>query len=211
MNSAPNQKRKRIAVFASGNGSNFQAISDYCMENDINGDIVFVLANNPSAYVLERAKKANIKSVCVDSKRNISRQEFDREILRITKSENVDLICLAGYMLLLDCEFFNEFQNKIINVHPSLLPSFKGMHGIKDAFDYGVRVTGVTVHFVDYELDNGPIIMQESVKISEGETVEELETEIHKVEHKIYPLAVEYFCRDELRIVGRKVSILERR
>lgn len=210
MRNPSNQKRKRVAVFASGNGSNFQAIYDHSRQNDINGDIIFVLTNNPSAYVLERAKKAGVKSICIDSKKNIPRIEFNKEVLKVTKNENIDLVCLAGYMMLLDFDFLDEFQNKIINVHPSLLPSFKGMNGIKDAFDYGVKVTGVTVHFVDYELDHGPIILQESIEIPEGEKIEELEAKIHKVEHKIYPLAVQYFCNDQLKIVGRKVRILER-
>ncbi|MCL4376922.1 MAG: phosphoribosylglycinamide formyltransferase [Actinobacteria bacterium] len=210
MNSISNNKRKRIAVFASGNGSNLQAIVDYSLKNDINGDVVFVLSNNPSAYALERAKNADIKSICIDSKKFVSRQEYDREILKVLKNENIDLICLAGYMLLFTLDFINEYLNKLINIHPSLLPSFKGKQAIKDAFDYGVRITGATVHFVEFEIDNGPIILQEAVQVSEKDTLDELENKIHKVEHRIYPLAVKYFCRDELKINGRKVSILER-
>jgi phosphoribosylglycinamide formyltransferase-1 len=122
----------------------------------------------------------------------------------------IDLICLAGYMLLLNNEFIKEYENRIINIHPSLLPSFKGMHGIKDAFEYGVKVTGVTVHFVDSELDHGPIIIQKAVEIGENDTVETLEEKIHKTEHFIYPLAIEYFCKDLFEINGRKVSISER-
>lgn len=210
MGSILNRKRKRIAVLASGNGSNMQAISDYSLKNDINGDVVFVVTNNPDAYALVRAKNANIKTFCIDFKKNIPRQEFDREISEAIKNEKIDLICLAGYMLLLNPVFISEYQNKIINIHPSLLPSFKGVHGIKDAFDYGVKVTGVTVHFVDCELDHGPIILQEAVQINEGETAQQLEAKIHEVEHKIYPLAVKYFCREELKIIGRKVCITER-
>jgi len=210
LKSTNKSERKRIAVFVSGNGSNLQAILDYSLKNNINGDVVYVLSNNPDAYALIRAKNANVKTFCPDLKKYASRQSYDMEILKAVKSERIDLICLAGYMLLLSPDFINEYQNKIINIHPSLLPSFKGMHGIKDAFDYGVKVTGVTVHFVDNELDHGPIILQEAVRVDENENLEQLEKKIHEAEHKIYPLAVKYFCKDELKIIGRKVIIKER-
>lgn len=203
-------KRKRIAVFVSGNGSNLQAILDYSLKNNINGDVVYVLSNDPDAYALVRAKNADIKTFCPDFKKYSSRQSYDMVILKAVNLEKIDLICLAGYMLLLSPDFINEYQNKIINIHPSLLPSFKGMYGIKDAFDYGVKVTGVTVHFVDNELDHGPIILQEAVRIDENENLDQLEGKIHEAEHKIYPLAVKYYCRDELKIIGRRVIIKER-
>jgi phosphoribosylglycinamide formyltransferase-1 len=205
-----NNKRKRIAIFASGNGSNLQAIIDYSKNNDINGDVVFVLSNNADAFALKRARNFNIDTECIPYNMNSSRIEFDSKISQAIKNKNIDLICLAGYMLLLSPDFINEYKNKIINIHPSLLPSFKGLHGIRDAFDYGVKVTGVTIHFVDRELDNGPIILQEPVLIREGESVEELEGNIHEVEHKLYPRAVGYFCRDELKIIDRKVLIMKR-
>ncbi len=203
------KKRKRIAVFASGNGSNLQAILNYSKKNDINGDVVMVFSNNPEAFALKRAQKAKVNSYCVNQKKFILREDFDKEILKIVKKENIDLICLAGYMLLLSSNFINEYKNRIINIHPSLLPSFKGMHGIKDAYDYGVKITGVTVHFVDDKLDNGPIIMQKPVRIFDNESVEDFEKRIHKVEHIIYPKSVECFCKDKLIIKGRKVLILE--
>lgn len=210
MGSILNNDRKRIAIFASGNGSNLQAIIDYSKNIDINGDIVFVFSNNPDAFALERARNARINAECIPFDRNNSRIEFDNKILQAVKNKKIDLICLAGYMLLLSSDFISEYQNKIINIHPSLLPSFKGMHGIRDAFDYGVKATGVTVHFVDRELDNGPIILQEAVAVNEGETALDLEKKIHEAEHRLYPPAVRYFCRDELRIIGRKVLIMER-
>ena len=210
MSSILNNSRKRIAVFASGNGSNLQAIIDYPKNIDINGDLVFVFSNNPDAFALERARKAGINAECIPFDKNGPRIEFDNKILKAVKNKNIDLICLAGYMLLLSPDFIKEYKNKIINIHPSLLPSFKGMHGIRDAFDYGVKTTGVTVHFVDRELDNGPIILQEAVVVNEGETVIDLEKKIHKLEHRLYPQAVRHFCRDELRIIGRKVLIVER-
>ena len=203
-------KRKRIAVFASGNGSNLQAIIDYSRNNDINGDVVFVLSNNSNAFALKRAEKAGINAECIPFNKNIYRPEFDGRISYAIKNKEIDLICLAGYMLLLGEDFINEYINKIINIHPSLLPSFKGLHGIRDSFSYGVKVTGVTVHFVDNELDKGPIILQEAVSVTEAETVDDLEKKIHEAEHRLYPRAVRYFCRDELKIIGRKVLITER-
>jgi len=203
--------RKRIAVFASGNGSNLQALIEYSMIKDINGDILIVFSNNPEAQALRRAEKHSIKTYCFSHRDFSSRSDFDRKILELMLENKIDLICLAGYMLLLSPEFINNYENRIINIHPSLLPSFKGMHGIRDAFEYGVKVTGATVHFVDSELDNGPVIIQRAVEIEENETIKTLEEKIHKTEHLIYPLAVEYFCKDLLEINGRKVSISERK
>ena len=210
MNDSMAGSRKRIAVFASGNGSNLQAIIDYSKNTDINGDIVIVLSNNPDAFALKRAASAGIETVCIPFNRNNDRFEYNRAVLQAVKDKKIDLVCLAGYMLMLSSEFINQYFNKIINIHPSLLPSFKGAHGIMDAFNYGVRVTGVTVHFVENELDTGPIISQEAVFVNEGETIEDLEKKIHEAEHRIYPPALRHFCRDELRIIGRKVIITER-
>ena len=201
--------KKRIAVLASGFGSNLQAIIDQTQNLDINGEIVLVFSNNENAYALQRAKKYGIKSVSFNPGQFESRQKYDKELLALLKNEKIDVIVMAGYLLLVGREIIKEFSNRIINVHPALLPSFKGTHGIKDAFDYGVKVTGVTVHFVEEELDAGPVISQESVIIAEDDTQETLEEKIHKIEHKIYPLAVKYFCNGRLAINGRKVEILK--
>src|SRR4030042_3862988 len=201
--------KKRIAVLASGLGSNLQALIDQAQNLNINGEIVLVFSNNENAYALERAKKHGIKSGSFNPGQFGSRQQYDKELLALLKNEKIDLIVMAGYLLLIGQEIIKEFSNRIINVHPALLPSFKGIHSIKDAFDYGVRVTGVRVHFVEEELDAGPIISQEPVIITEDDTIETLEEKIHKIEHKIYPLAVKYFCNGRLAINGRKVEILK--
>jgi len=201
--------KKRVAVLASGFGSNLQAIIDQAQELKINAEIVLVFSNNENSYVLERAKKHGIKSVCFGPGQFDSREQFDRELLALLRNEKIDLIVMAGYLLLVGPELIKEFSNRIISVHPALLPSFKGVHGIKDAFDYGVKVTGATVHFVEEELDAGPIISQEAVIIAEDDTLETLEEKIHKAEHKIYPKAVKYFCDGKLVINGRKVEILK--
>lgn len=200
--------RKRIAVFASGFGSNLQALIDYSGKNDLNGDIVLVFSNNKNAYALIRARKNKIKTVFMDPSSYNTRKHYDAKIIELLGKEKIDLVVLAGYMFILSHDFVNKFKYRILNIHPALLPSFKGAHGIKDAFDYGVRVTGVTVHFVDEGLDSGPIILQEALVIDQGETMEELEEKIHKIEHKIYPVAVKYFCEDRLKLDGRKVRIL---
>jgi len=201
--------KKRIAVLASGFGSNLQAIIDQTQNLDINGEIVLVFSNNENAYALQRAKMQGIKSVSFNPGQFESRQKYDKELLALLKNEKIDLIVMAGYLLLVGREVIKEFSGRIINVHPALLPSFKGVHGIKDAFDYGVKVTGVTVHFVEEELDAGPIISQEAIIITEDDTIQTLEEKIHKIEHKIYPLAVKYFCNGRLAINGRKVEILK--
>ncbi len=200
--------RKKIAVFASGFGSNLQALIDFNTDGDLGGDIVLVFSNDLEAFALKRAKKHSIRAESIDPSGFANRQDFELEMLKILKEEKIDLIILAGYMFLLTPLIIDAYKNKILNIHPTLLPSFKGTHGIKDAFKFGVKVSGVTVHFVDAELDNGPIIMQAPVFISQDDTLEKFEKEIHKVEHKIYPQAVKLFCEDKLKINGRKVEIL---
>ncbi|MFO7929060.1 MAG: phosphoribosylglycinamide formyltransferase [Candidatus Humimicrobiaceae bacterium] len=197
---------KRIATFASGYGSNLQAIIDY-FKNSNNVEIGLVFSNNQGAYALKRAENSKIKKFVLDYHKFDSREEYDREIAKILITERIDLIVLAGYMLLLSDWFVDKFKNKILNIHPSLLPSFKGTNGIKDAFDYGVKITGVTVHFVDKKLDHGPIILQKEVNILSQDSLETLEEKIHKVEHELYPLAIQYYCEGKLKIKGRKVII----
>jgi len=201
---------KRIAVFASGFGSNLQAIIDYNKDHGLNGEIALVFSNNKDAFALERAKESKIKSVFLDPSDYVTREEFDKKIIELLEEEKIDLVVLAGYMFLVSPILVRKFKNRILNIHPALLPSFKGTHGIKDAYGYGVKVTGVTVHFVDEGLDSGPIIIQRAVDISQDESMEELEEKIHRVEHEIYPLAVKYFCEDRLKIEGRKVKILNK-
>ncbi len=199
--------KKRIAVFASGYGSNLQAIIDYSQKKDISGSIVLVLSNNADSYALKRAEKNSIRSVCIEPGGFKDRAAFDAEILMVLSKEKIDLIVLAGYMLLLGEEIVGNYQNRILNIHPALLPAFKGLHGIKDAYDYGVRVTGVTVHFVDNGLDSGPIIFQQAVILDQDDSLEMIGKKIHEVEHKVYPEAIRLFCQDRLQIRGRKVLI----
>ncbi len=196
-----------IAVFCSGSGSNFQAIADSVKSGEIKAEIALMVCDNPSAFALERAKKLGIKSLIVERKNFQTKDKFEAEIIKNLQQANIELICLAGYMHLVSPKLIKQFRHKILNIHPALLPSFKGTHGIKDALDYGARATGVTVHFVDEEMDHGPIILQEALKIADNDTEETLAARIHKVEHRLYPEAVKLFVEGKLKVEGRKVKI----
>lgn len=197
-----------IAVLCSGNGTNLQAVIDKVASGYIPAKIALVVSDKANAFALERAKKAGIETLIVDKKNFKSREDLDKEILGALKKKKVDLVVLAGFMRLLSSHFIEEYRNRIINVHPALLPSFKGAHGIKDALAHGVKVTGVTVHFVDEDLDNGPVIAQAVVEIKEGDTEESLLERVHKEEHRLYPEAVKLFVEGKLKIEGRKVRII---
>jgi len=201
----------RIAVFCSGNGTNLQAIIDSIKKKRLKRvEIALVVSDNPSAYALMRAKKAGIKSIVVERDKFATKSEFEKEIIKHLEKENVELIVLAGFMRIIGPDLLTAYRNRILNIHPALLPSFKGAHGIKDAFDYGAKVTGVTVHFVDDKMDHGPIILQEPVAIKQGDNLESLEERIHKVEHKIYYKAIGLLASGKLKISGRKVEIAKK-
>ncbi len=202
------ENSKRVSVFASGFGSNLQALIDYSKNDSLNGEIALVFSNNRDAYALQRAKKHKIESICFSPSEFENRKAYNLEILKMLEREKIDVIVLAGYMIIVGEEIIKKYRNRIINVHPALLPSFKGTHSIKDAFEYGVKVTGVTVHFVDEGLDSGPVIIQEPVRLEQDYSIEKLEEEIHKVEHRVLPLAVKCLCEDRLQVSGRKVMII---
>lgn len=194
-----------IAIFASGNGSNFQAIVKAIKKGKISSaQVQLLVCDKPGAFVLKRAKKAGIKSLLVELSDFKTKDEYEQKILKELKKENIELIVLAGYMKIVGNCLLEAFPNRIINIHPALLPSFKGAQAIKEAFEYGVKVTGVTVHFVDKDVDHGPIIIQKEVKIEKDDTLESLEAKIHKIEHKIYPECIKLISEDRLRIEGRK-------
>jgi phosphoribosylglycinamide formyltransferase-1 len=203
-------KKIRIAVLASGSGTNLQAIIDSCNSGFIPGEVVAVLSNREDAYALERARRADIDAFYINPKEFPSRKDYDMKLAEIIDSYSADLIAMAGYMLLLSKEFINRYPYKVMNIHPALCPSFPGIHAIKDAFEYRVKVTGVTVHFADEGMDTGPIILQYPVFIEEDDTLERLEEKIHKVEHKLYPLAIRLYATGNLEIHGRYVKVLEK-
>ena len=197
-----------IAIFCSGNGSNFQAIVDAKKSSLFNANIVLMVCDNNKAYAIERAKTEEIETLVLDIKDFDSKASYEAKIISELEKHNIDLICLAGYMRLLLPEFIKKYENKIINIHPALLPSFKGTHAIKDALLYGVKQTGVTVHFVNDEMDAGPIILQEPIIVEGSDTEERLTTKIHELEHRLYPKCVKLFTEGKLKIEGRVVRIL---
>lgn len=196
-----------IAILCSGSGTNLQAIIDKVKDGYIPAAIALVVSDNKDAFSLSRAKAAGIETLKLNPKDFKTREDFDREIVKNLKRKKVELVVLAGFMRLMTAYFIKEYRNRIMNIHPALLPAFKGTHGIKDALDYGVKVTGATVHFVDEKLDNGPIILQKAVEIREGDSEEALLERIHKEEHRIYPEAIRLFVEGKIKIEGRKVKL----
>ncbi len=199
-----------FAVFASGNGGNLQAIISAVRAQKIRASLDLVVSDRADAYALVRARKAKVPTLCLDPKGFKDREAFDRAVLAHLKERDVDFIVLAGYMRLFSRHFIRQYPDKIINIHPALLPAFKGVQGIRDAFQYGVKVTGVSVHFVVEEMDAGTIILQEAVTVSPRDTESSLARKIHRVEHRIYPKAIDLFARGKLKISGRRVTALRR-
>lgn len=197
-----------FAVFVSGHGSNLQAIIDAVKSGRIKARLALVVSDKKDAYALERARKAGIKALILNPKDFAGREEFDKAVIRRLQKEKIGLIVLAGFMRILSEHFIHTYRNKILNIHPSLLPQFKGAHAIKDAFEAGVKTTGVTVHFVNEDLDSGPVILQETVEVVQGESVEQLEEKIHKVEHRLYPKAIDLFVRGKLAITDGRGEVL---
>ncbi|AKB54005.1 MULTISPECIES: phosphoribosylglycinamide formyltransferase [Methanosarcina] len=195
----------KIAVLVSGRGSNLQAIMDSIDKGYIkNATINVVISNKANAYALERAKNHGINAVFLDPG-EYDRDEYDKAILTVLNQYDTDLLLLAGYFRILGNEIIKAYGNRIMNIHPSLLPAFKGLHAQKQAFEYGVKVAGCTVHFVDEGLDSGPIIIQKCVPVLTGDTEETLTARILEQEHVIYPEAVRLFTEGKLKIEGRNV------
>ncbi len=195
----------RIAVLASGRGSNFQSIIDGIKEGDIDGEIAVLVTDKENAGAIERAEKNGIPSIVVLRDNFESREQMDREIRRILDENKVDLVVLAGYMRIISPELLGPYENKIINIHPALLPSFPGVDGQKDAFEYGVKVSGCSVHFVDGGMDTGPIIEQTCVRIDDCKTPEEVGAKILPFEHKTMRKVVANFSKGKYIVKGRRV------
>ncbi|MBS3942888.1 MAG: phosphoribosylglycinamide formyltransferase [Dethiobacter sp.] len=200
---------KKIAVLASGQGTNLQAILEAAERGEIAGRVALVLSDRKGAYALERARSRGVKTRWLNPKQYLNRTEYDEAMVKELLAEGVDLVVLAGFMRLLSAVVIAAFRNRIINIHPSLLPAFPGTSGVEQALDYGVKVTGCTVHFVDEGLDTGPIILQEAVSVIRGDTAEILHQRIHAAEYRIYPRAIDLFCRNKLTINGRRCQIIE--
>jgi phosphoribosylglycinamide formyltransferase-1 len=189
----------RIAVFCSGNGSNLQALIQAQKKGLFKGSIELVICDQPAAYAIVRANKANIPVALLEGSEFKTRNAYDKAILNILKKTKIQMVVLAGFMRILTPQLVNAYKGKMINIHPSLLPAFKGAHGIRDAFRAGVQVTGVTVHFVIPELDSGSIILQEAVKVSAKDSEISLAKKIHKVEHQLYPKALNLIIQKKIK------------
>ena len=195
---------RRIGVLISGRGSNLQALIDATRDGRLDAHIAVVISNNADAYGLERARAAGIDAICVSHRGWPSRDDFDRAIVHELTSRGVTLVCLAGFMRLIGPPLLDAFPNAILNIHPSLLPAFPGVDAQHQAFDHGVKVSGVTVHLVDADLDAGPIVIQRTVPVLDDDTAESLAARILVEEHRAYPEAVAIVLNGGWRIEGRR-------
>jgi phosphoribosylglycinamide formyltransferase-1 len=196
-----------LGVLVSGGGTNLQAIIDAIEEKRLDAAIRVVVSNRNDAFGLTRAKNHNIPTAVLDHKNFSSREAYDEAIVAILKERGVELVVLAGFMRLLSPVLVQAYSNRIMNIHPALLPAFPGLHGQKQAVEHGVRVAGCTVHFVNEECDQGPIIIQSVVPAYPEDTEESLSARILKQEHRIYPKAIQLYAEGRLRVVGRKVLV----
>jgi phosphoribosylglycinamide formyltransferase-1 len=199
---------KRIAVVASGRGSNFQAVIDAIRKGTVPAECTALITDNPKAYAIERAQKAGIPCRIIDYAMFPSREVYEQALLLTLLEADVDLFVLAGYMRILGASIIRAFPQKIINIHPALLPSFTGLHAQQQAVQYGVKVAGCSVHFVDESLDGGPIILQKCLPVLDSDDEDALAERILALEHQCLPEAIRLFCEGRLVIEGRKVRIL---
>lgn len=200
-----------IGVLISGSGSNLQSLIDHIQEGTLNARISLVVSSRPDAYGIERAKKAGIPVLVLNREVYADVAAANKRIADALKEAGAEYVVMAGYMRMVTAEVLDAFPDRVVNLHPALLPSFKGAHAIQDAFDFGVKVTGVTVHFANADYDKGPIIAQRAVEVREGDTVEALEARIHAVEHELYPHVVQLLAEGRISVdaATRKVRIAE--
>lgn len=201
------QQRLRLGVLASGGGSNLQAIIDHCRDGRLAAEIAVVIANNPAAGALERAQTAGIAARCINHRDYRDREAFDTALVAALRAAGVELVVLAGFMRIITPVMIDAFPQRIINIHPALLPAFPGLHVQQQALDYGARFAGCTVHFVDGGVDTGPIIIQAVVPVLPGDTVDTLTARILEQEHRVYPRAIQLIAEGRVSVEGRTVTI----
>ena len=200
-------RRLRIGVLASGGGSNLQAIIDRCQDGSIAAEIAVVIANNPDAGALARARRGGIPQRCINHRDYNGREAFDAALVSALREAGVELVVLAGFMRIITRVMLDAFPQRIINIHPALLPAFPGLHVQQQALDYGARFSGCTVHFVDGGVDTGPIIIQAVVPVLPEDSAETLAARILEQEHRIYPRAIDLIAQGRVRVEGRQVII----
>jgi phosphoribosylglycinamide formyltransferase-1 len=206
----PRPEPLRIGVLASGRGTNLQAIIDAIEAGRLDAGIAVVVSDRADAPALDRARKHGAKALFVNPRDFSDRESFDRGVAAVLAEHKVELICLAGFMRILTSAFLAAFPDRVMNIHPALLPSFPGLHAQRRALEHGVKVSGATVHFVDEGVDSGPIILQVAVPVRDDDTEESLSERILAEEHKIYPQAIQLFAEGRLKIEGRRVVIEKR-
>jgi phosphoribosylglycinamide formyltransferase-1 len=199
--------KTRLGVLISGSGTNLQAIIDRSERGDLNAEVVCVISNKAEAFGLERARNHGITAIHLDHRSFSGRSEYDAALVSTLHELNVDLVILAGFMRIVTPVLLDAFPNRVMNIHPALLPSFPGLDAQKQALEYGAKLSGCTVHFVDAGTDTGPIILQAVVPIVENDSVESLSERIHHEEHKLYPAAIQLFAEGRLQVAGRRVVI----
>jgi len=200
-------KKIRLGVLISGSGTNLQAIIDRCATGELNAEVVCVISNRADAFGLQRAANHGIPAVHLNHREFAGRPEYDAALVKILTQHRVDLIILAGFMRIVTPVLLDAFPNRVMNIHPALLPAFPGLDAQKQALEYGAKVSGCTVHFVDAGTDTGPIILQSVVPVLEDDTAESLAERIHFEEHKLYPAAIQLFAQGRLQVSGRRVRI----
>lgn len=201
-------KKLRVGVLASGRGSNLQSIMDAAESGRIDAEVAVVVSDKEGAFALERARRAGIPAEFVNPKAFGGREDYESAVVGILNKHAVDLVCLAGYMRIAGRTLLESYPNRVMNIHPALLPSFPGMHGQQQAFEHGVKFSGCTVHFVDGGMDTGPIIIQAVVPVLDDDTADTLADRILEQEHRIYPEAVQLFARGRLKVEGRRVKVV---
>lgn len=203
-------KRLNLAILASGRGSNFSAIGEAVSQNKLNAQIRVLISDKAEALALEKARDLNISALHINPRNYASMADYEVELVKRLQEFDIDIVALAGYMRLVGTHFLKAFKNRVVNIHPSLLPAFKGLNAQKQALDYGVKYSGCTVHLVDEGMDTGPIIMQSVVPIYNDDTEESLTARILEEEHKIYWQSLQFIASGQLYIKDRQIFILEK-
>lgn len=201
------EKILNIGVLVSGSGTNLQSILDACARNELKARVVCVISNKAEAYALERARNAGIPALHLDHQAYSGREAYDEAVVATLREYGVELVAMAGFMRIITSVLLESFPMAVMNIHPALLPAFPGLHAQRQALDYGAKIAGCTVHFVDQGTDTGPIIMQAAVPVLEGDTEQSLSARIQKEEHRIYPEAIKLYSEGRLKVEGRKVHV----
>jgi len=202
-------KKLQLGILASGSGTNLQSIIDACEAGNVDAQVCVVVSDKEDAKALDRARNHNIPAFSFNRKSFESKKDFEAAMLKCLKDHGVELVCLAGYMRIVGKTLLEPYTDNMINIHPALLPAFPGLDGQSQAFEYGVKIAGCTVHFVDDKMDNGPIIGQVAVEVKEDDTVDTLQKRILEQEHVLYPRCIQLIAEGKVRIDGRRVRVAE--